>query len=265
MNAFKQLFDVPFAVIGMIHARALPGTPTYDGKDELILETALREARIYKKAGLHGIMIENMHDLPYLYGEAGHEITAFMTLLAHEVKRECALPCGIQILAGANKAALAVAKAANLQFVRVEGFVYAHIADEGFANACAGELLRYRKQINVENVLVLTDIKKKHASHSITHDTDLVETAKTAEFFKSDGLIITGTATGNSPHMPDVEKVKHAVDLPILAGSGITPDNVKSCSKICDGAIVGSTFKRNGFWKNEILPEKVSNFMDSLP
>ena len=38
--------------------------------------------------------------------------------------------------------ALAVASACGLQFIRVEGFVFGHVADEGYTNACAGDLLR---------------------------------------------------------------------------------------------------------------------------
>ena len=37
----------------------------------------------------------------------------------------------IQVLAGANKGALAVALAAELDFIRAEGFVFGHVADEG--------------------------------------------------------------------------------------------------------------------------------------
>lgn len=65
-------------------------------------------------------------------------------------------------LLGANKEALAVAKAAGADFIRAEGFVYSHIADEGWMDSCAGELLRYRKAIGAEEVLVLTDVMKKH-------------------------------------------------------------------------------------------------------
>lgn len=67
-----------------------------------------------------------------------------------------------QILAGGNKEALAVALAANLDFIRAEGFVFSHMADEGFTDACAGTLLRYRKTIDADNILIFTDIKKKH-------------------------------------------------------------------------------------------------------
>ena len=108
-------------------------------------------------------MIENMHDTPYLNKNVGPEITAAMSAICYEVKRVASgIPCGIQILAGANKEAMAVAKACNLDFVRVEGFVFSHVADEGLINSCAGELLRFRKSISAENVLVFCDIKKKH-------------------------------------------------------------------------------------------------------
>ena len=109
------------------------------------------------------IMVENMHDIPYLNRQVGPEIVASMSVVCNEVKKEANnLPCGIQILAGANKEALAVAKAAGLQFIRAEGFVFSHIADEGTMNSDAGELLRYRKHIEADDIIVFTDIKKKH-------------------------------------------------------------------------------------------------------
>lgn len=49
-----------------------------------------------------------------------------------------------------------------MDFIRAEGFVFSHVADEGFMNSDAGELLRYRKMIDAENVAIFTDIKKKH-------------------------------------------------------------------------------------------------------
>ena len=59
-----------------------------------------------------------------------------------EVRRAVALPLGVQVLAGANSSALAVALACGASFVRVEGFVFAHLADEGLIEASAGALLR---------------------------------------------------------------------------------------------------------------------------
>src|SRR5262245_42538495 len=118
-------------IIGMIHAGALPGTPGNKLPLSKIVAAAEREAEIYRKAGLDGVALENMHDTPYLRGGVGPEIVASMTILAQAVKAAFRGPCGIQILAAANREALAVAHAAGFDWVRVEGFAFAHVADEG--------------------------------------------------------------------------------------------------------------------------------------
>jgi len=51
-------------------------------------------------------------------------------------------------------------------FVRVEGYVFAQVADEGVIEAGAGELLRYRRAIGAGHVRVFADVKKKHAAHA---------------------------------------------------------------------------------------------------
>lgn len=55
-----------------------------------------------------------------------------------------------------------MAQASDFQFIRAEGFVFGHVADEGYIDACAGKLLRYRKSIGAQDISILTDIKKKH-------------------------------------------------------------------------------------------------------
>ena len=55
-----------------------------------------------------------------------------------------------------------MAHSTGADFIRVEGYVFAHIADEGLIESCAGDLLRYRRNIGADNVLIWTDIKKKH-------------------------------------------------------------------------------------------------------
>jgi hypothetical protein len=187
-----------------------------------------------------------------------------MSILLYEVKNISNLPSGIQVLAGANKQALGAALAAGGDFIRAEGFVYAHVADEGFFNSDAGEILRYRKQIGAEHISIFTDIKKKHSSHSITDDTDITDTAKAAEFFLSDGVIITGSATGKEPSLEEIRNVKEAVNIPIIAGSGITKDNVLNYLQYCDALIIGSYFKTDGKWNNPVDINRIKKFVDVL-
>jgi membrane complex biogenesis BtpA family protein len=248
----------------MVHVQALPGTPSYRGNFNQVIDRALSEAEVYAKSGIHALMIENMHDVPYLNREAGHEITAAMAVIGNTLKREFALPVGIQILAGANKQALAAALAGGLDFIRAEGFVFGHVADEGFIQSDAGELLRYRKYIGAEHIAVFTDIKKKHASHQLTADTGILEHAKAAAFFLSDGLVITGSETGEPVKVRELQSVKSQMNLPVFIGSGLTDENLNQYYALADGFIVGSYFKMKGMWSNPVDENKVVAFMEKF-
>ena len=86
--------------------------------------------------------------------------------------------CGVDNLVGAScldsvvicvssvayeiREALAVAQAAHFQFVRAEGFDFSHVADEGWMDGDAAELMQYRRAISAEQISVMCDIKKKH-------------------------------------------------------------------------------------------------------
>lgn len=247
--------------VGMVHVAALPGTPMHSLPMNDLIEQALSEANILLSAGFDAIMIENMHDVPYLNTQTGPEITAAMTAIAVELRKLSPKPMGIQILAAANKQALAVAHAAGFNFIRAEGFVFGHMADEGYIESCAGDLLRYRKAIGAENIAIMSDIKKKHSSHALTADVGLAETAKTAEYFLSDGIIITGSATGETAQPGDVQIAQQSCNLPVFVGSGISASNLHDYWPHAHGFIVGSSLKDNNNWKNMICPQKVREFM----
>jgi len=251
-------------IIGLIHLDALPGTPNNSGSIEAICKKAISEATILENAGLDAIMIENMHDVPYLKKNVGAEIVACMTAIAVELRKIIRIPMGIQILAAANKEALAVALAAQLEFIRVEGFVYAHLADEGYIESCAGELLRYRKMIGAQHIRIYTDVMKKHASHTLTADLCLKDHIETASYFLSDGIVVTGSSTGKEALVDDVKTAWENTELPVLVGSGISAENIDRYWDIADGFIVGSCLKINGNWKNEIDEKRVNQFMQKV-
>jgi len=258
------LFPTPKPVIGVIHVGALPGTPRGSKSVAELVKEAKEEARVYRECGIDGVIIENMHDVPYLKGEAGPEIVAAMTAIGVEVKSECQLPVGIQILAGANIEAMAVAHAAGLDFIRAEGYAYAHIADEGLIEASAAKLLRYRKMIGAERVQVWADVKKKHSAHAITADVSLGQTAETVEFMGADCVIVTGSVTGEAPQVADVKEAKSHCHLPVFLGSGISQANIDQFYNEADGFIIGSAFKLEGLWSNTIDPARVTRFKKIL-
>ena len=263
-----SLFSRPKPVVGVIHVGALPGTPRNTQTVAELVSAARKEAKLYREGGVDGVMIENMHDVPYLRGEVGPEIVAAMTAIANEVKSEVKseshVPVGIQVLAGANIEAMAVAHAAGLDFIRAEGYAYAHVADEGLIQASAAKLLRYRRMIGATSVQVWTDVKKKHSAHAITADVSLGATAETVEFMGADCVIVTGNVTGEPPTASDVREAKTHCRLPVILGSGISEENIAEFYHEADGFIIGSAFKVDGHWSNTIDPSRVTRFMSIL-
>jgi membrane complex biogenesis BtpA family protein len=229
-----------------------------------IVEAAITDAKLYKENGIDALMVENMHDVPYLRHRVEPETVAAMTILARAVKAETGLPLGIQVLDGANLDALGVAVAASADFIRVNSWVFAHVANGGLHESYAAQLVRRRAFLKAQHVKIFADIKKKHASHAITSDVSIADTAREAEFYKADAVIVTGSATGIAASMDEVKVVRKTVSVPVLIGSGITPDNVHTYMPYADGLIVGSSLKHNGVWSNHVDPKRVQALVKAV-
>ncbi len=245
------------ALIGMVHLGALPGTPHSSRTVDELVRAAVQEVWALAEGGCDAVLVENMHDVPYLRRGVGPEVVAAMTAVCRAVGEATDLPCGVQILAGANESALAVALAAGFDFVRVEGFVFGHLADEGWMDACAGPLLRYRRHIGAEHIAVWADVKKKHAAHAVTADVSLAETVKAAEFFGADAVIVSGAATGRETAAADLALARGATQLPVVVGSGVTAENAAAMLVHADAVIVGSSLKSGGHWSGPVDLERV--------
>jgi uncharacterized protein len=109
MVTAADIFGREKALIGMVHVQALPGTPRHQHSLNSIISQAVEEATTLAELGFDSILIENMHDVPYLKREVGPEIIASMTAVGQAVREATTIPLGVQVLAGANMASLAVA------------------------------------------------------------------------------------------------------------------------------------------------------------
>lgn len=264
-NQVIEVFGAAKALVGMIHVAALPAAPLGGKTMREIAATAVDEARLLASFGFDGLMVENMHDRPYLRQAVGPETVSGMTAIAATVREAVDLPLGVQILAGANREALAVALAAGASFIRAENFVFAQVADEGLMpEADAGRLLRYRREIGAEHVRIFADVKKKHAGHALTADIDIAETARAAAFFGADGVIVTGVATGQPADLDDLRQTSAAVELPVAVGSGVTPQNLREFWPLADLFVVGSFYKEDGLWHRPVDPDRVDLLMQAV-
>jgi len=243
----------PRALVGMIHLDALPGTPRASRRVSEIADLAAADARLLTDAGFDAVLVENMHDRPYLRREVGPEVVAAMTAAVLAVRSATRLPVGVQVLAGANEAALAICVATGACFLRAEGFAYAAVADEGLLDrADAGPLLRRRRELGAEGVAILADVRKKHSSHAITADLGLAELVAGTEFSGADAVVITGVATGHPTSPADLEVARAACHRPVVVGSGADAATVRALLDRADAVIVGSSIKRDGCWSSPI-------------
>ncbi len=255
------LNETPCALIGMVHLLPLPNSPKWRGDLQAVFDRAERDAETLVKGGCHALLVENMHDTPYLRGHVAPETVAAMAVATAKVTA-FGLPTGVQVLAAANREALGVALATGAHFVRVEGFAYSHVADEGWMDACAGELLRVRQSLNCD-IRVFADIQKKHSAHAVTADLSLADWAKGAAFFGADGVIVTGTSTG-VPTNPEHVCQARAGGLPVLVGSGVTPENLSNLTPYANGLIVGSYIKEDGDWTKPVELARVQAVRQAL-
>ena len=260
----RDLFGRHRALVGMIHVGALPGTPKGVLTIDQLITNAARDGALLAEAGFDALLVENMHDLPYLRRNVGPEIVAGMTVIARALRETLDLPTGIQVLAGANREALAVAQSADCGFIRAEGFAYASVADEGLLEeADAGPLLRYRRAIGADGVRVLADVRKKHSAHAITSDVPLDEQVRTAEFMGADAVVVTGSATGRAVDRRELEQAAAASTLPTIVGSGACRDTVAELLDMADAVIVGSAAKLDGRWQHGVDPGRAAGIVEA--
>lgn len=265
-NILKQIYGVEKPILGMIHLKPLPGAPHYKGDSlDSVIEFALKEVETYLKGGVDGLVIENAWDLPFSRPEdIGHETSAAMAYVSKPIKEESGLPVGINILANGAIPGLAVAKAVGAEFVRVNQWVNAYVANEGIMNGASAKAMRYRSSIKGDEIKIFADVHVKHGSHSIVADRSISEQTRDNIFFDADVLIATGNRTGDATEVSEVQAIKENTNLSVITGSGLTADNASKILKWADGSIVGSWLKKDSLWWNEVDYDRVARLMEEV-
>ena len=185
-----------------------------------------------------------------------------MAVMTDRVQHAVSIPVGVNVLANGAIHALAVAQAGGASFVRVNQWANAYVANEGIIEGPAARATRYRSWLRAHDVRVFADVHVKHGSHAIVADRSIPELTRDAEFFDADAVIATGSRTGDAAQLGEVRTIRDATQLPLLIGSGVTPDNVGELLSVADGVIVASALKEEGVWWTPVSQAKVRAFMD---
>lgn len=263
MRNLGDIFGTTRPVIGMVHCWPLPGAPGYTGYGvDTIIAHAVRDAHALAEGGCHGLIVENMWDIPFRAGpHIQPESIATHAVVARAVKAAVDLPLGINVVHNGGVALLGIAIAAGADFMRVCMFTGAGVWDSGsWDEGCAADLLRRRKELHAEHVKIFADVDKKHSVRF--PGIDLATHIEWTRFFGADALIVSGRMTGDAPDLAKVCEAKTlAGDRPVLLGSGTDEHNIAAFMDIADGVIVGSSVKEGGEIANPVDVARVRRFV----
>ena len=250
------------AVIGMVHLRALPGSPRWAGSMEAVVQAALEDARALADGGVDALLVENYGDVPFTTGRVDSATVAGMAVVIGEIKRAVTLPVGVNVLKSDALSALAVAAAAGGRFVRVNVHVGAVVADQGILQSRAHDSLRYRRLLGLD-ISILADVQAKHGMPLAPIPLEQ-EARDCVSRGLADGLVVSGAATGEPTPMNDLKRVRGAVPhVPLLVGSGATPETAAALLSVADGLIVGTAVKRDGILANPVDPGRVRRLVEA--
>lgn len=259
-----MLFSRRWPIIATLHFPALPGAPGFRGDWKELKRAVLRDAEAYIAGGVDAIMLENFGDVPFFPQEVPPVTIAHFAALACEVRRRTDLPLGINVLRNDGRAALAIAQAAEAQFIRVNVLCGARLTDQGIVQGAAHQLLRERAAQGAQTIQILADVQVKHSA--ALADRELGdEVQETLERSGADAVIVTGRATGDAVDVDSLRVAKRAAgERPVFVGSGATDENVGRLAPDCDGLIVGSFFKAGGQVTGRVELERVERLVRAV-
>jgi membrane complex biogenesis BtpA family protein len=251
-QAFADRF-ARHAVFGMVHMKPLPGAPLFGGSLDAVIQAAVADASALAAGGCDGMVFENFGDRPFRK-HVDPETVAAMTAVIAEVARRVSIPHGVNVLRNDARAALAIAAATGAAFIRINIHIGAMATDQGVIEGEADETLRHRAAF-ASSVMIFADHLVKHATPLAA-----VDEAQMARDLRerglADAIIISGRETGAPADPGRLAATRQAIDAPILIGSGLTADNAGDYAD-ADGAIVGTSVKRDGRFEMPVDPLRV--------
>jgi len=249
-------------VIGMVHFPPLPEAPLYDksGGLDFILDRVKHDLEALQEGGIDAVMFCNENDRPYVFG-ADFSTVAVMSYVIGTLAKEIKVPFGVDVLWD-PKAALAVAKASGGKFIR-EIITGTYVSDMGIWNNNVGETFRYRKAIDAEDIAIFFNISAEFAYNLDRRPQEQI--AKSVEFSSlADVILVSGPMTGQSPTSESIARVKDNVGIPVFTNTGLRKDTVKDILSVADGAIVGTSLKRDKITWNEVDINQVKDLMKEV-
>ena len=263
MEWIKEVFGTEKPIIAMCHMQPMPGDPYYDSKKGMkdVLDKCRHDLLALQKGGVDAIMFSNEFSLPYLT-KVKTETVASMARVIGQLMDEIEVPFGVNCLWDPI-ASLDLAVATGAKFVR-EIFTGVYASDFGLWNTNIGKTIRHQHKIGAGDVKLLFNIVPEAAKY--VADRDIESIAKSTVFNnRPDALCVSGLTAGAETDAQILKRVKSVVpNTVVLANTGVRYENVEQQLAFADGAVVGTTFKKDGVFENHVDEARVKRFMDKV-
>ena len=263
MKWLKEVFGVEKPIIAMCHVRALPGDPYFDntGGMEKVVDMARNEFLALQEGGVDAVMFSNEFSLPYLT-KMEPVTTACMARVIGELKNEIKIPFGVNMLWDPY-ASLDLAAATGAKFIReIMSGVYA--SDFGLWDTNPGAIVRHQMRLGLGNVKLLWNIVPEAAKYLT--DRPIEQIAKSTVFNnKPDIICVSGITAGTETDTEILSRVKIAIpNTALFANTGCNVNTIEKILDFANGAVVGTTFKKDGLFDNHVDFDRVKAFMDKV-
>ncbi len=262
VDTLSRMFGVKKPIVAMLHLPGLPGRPLHDvaGGPDAILEPLARDLAVLQEAGVDGLLFCNEKDYPYQL-KVGPEIAAAMAAAIGRLRHDIHVPFGVNLLWDPI-ASLAVARATGAVFIR-EVLTGVYESDLGIIEPHIGDITAYRAAIGASDVALFDNVAPEFSSPLGTRT--LADRARGAAFMGMDAILISGWAAGSPMAVGDLVVAKEAVsDTPVIANTGVRTEHIAEILEVADGAIVGTSLKRDGITWNPVDPDRAMRLMDTV-
>jgi membrane complex biogenesis BtpA family protein len=263
MTWTKDLFHVEKPIISMLHLQPLPGDPKFKYGDSMkrVVDLARKDLHAIQGGGVDGIIFSNEFSLPY-QRHMSFVTPSAMARVIGELMSEIKVPFGVDCISD-GLASIELAAAVDAAFIRGT-FSGVYVGDGGFYNNDFSDLIRRKAALGLEDLKMLYFLNPESDMNLDTRR--LPDIAKSLVFKANpDALCISGSAAGLGVDNDLLEKVKSAVpETPVFANTGCRVDTIADKLKICDAAVVATTFKFDGYLYNAVDIARVKAFMSKV-
>lgn len=255
----KDMFGVEKPIIALLHLRALPGDPLFGGSMESVIEQATKDLIALQDGGVDGILIANEFSLPY-QPKADYVTVGAMGYIVGRLKEHIRVPFGVNVVIN-PMASLDLAAATGANFIR-SAFTGTYMGENGVISTDVAATIRRKKELGLDDLKLLFKVNPESDAYLVPRDIKTV--AKSIIFHCApDGLCVSGASAGSETSTDIISSVREvAGDVPVFCNTGCNAKTAVEKLTNSDGACVGTTFKKDGKFENNVELQRVVEFMN---